>query len=338
MSERARQRVTQVDVARAAGVSQATVSYVLNGNVATVPEQTRRKVLEAMKALGYVPNAVARNLRLNRTETLATVIPDITNPFYPAFQRGVQDVVHDEAYDLVLLNTDGDADAEDHATTWLRRGRVDGAVVVLMSMDFAEFESALDPNLPVVQLVPSREAAESLTGDAVFVDNAAAQQALVEHLLSRGHRRIAMIAGSPDSPTSRNRVQGYRAALEASGLDASLVVDGNFSEEAGYRAMTQLMAATEPPTAVVAVNDLVAIGALQAARTLGLGVPGDVAVCGFDDIPEARVVSPALTTIDHDARQIGRTAGRMLLHRLSVPDADRQVLEAPTRVLVRESA
>jgi len=190
----------------------------------------------------------------------------------------------------------------------------------------------------VVQLVPSREAAETLTSDAVFVDNASAQRTMVEHLLSRGHRRIAMIAGNPDSPTSRSRVQGYRAALESAGLDASLVIDGDFSEEAGYRAMTQLMATPEPPTAVASVNDLVAIGAMQAARTLGLDVPGDVAVSGFDDIPEARVMSPALTTIDHDARQIGRSAGRMLLQRLATPDTARQVLEAPTRILVRESA
>ncbi len=332
---------TQADVARLANVSQATVSYVLNSNPSvSVPEVTRQRILAAVDELGYVPNGTARSLRTQRTSTIAAVIPDITNPFYPAFERGVQEVAEARGYDLIVYNTGGIAEKEHRCVRSLQQGRVDGVVAVFFNLKAEDLLPLLRRNVAVVRLEAVKKQTDNLDLplDNLYVDNVAASWAAVEHLIGRGHRRIGIIAGQ--SGPRQARVRGYREALAAHGLvlDESLIRDGEFSEDGGYRAMEGFLGDPHPPSAVFAADDVIAMGALMAIRAAGLRVPEDVAVVGFDDIPMARLVTPQLTTVAQFQENIGVRAAEMLLERLDgvAPEYGRYE-EMPFELIVRES-
>ena len=335
-------RPTQADVARLANVSQATVSYVLSGNPAiSVPEATRRRILDAVDELGYVPNGIARSLRTQRTYMIAAVIPDITNPFYPAFERGVQETAEAGGYDLIVFNTGGTAERERRCLRSLQQGRVDGVVAVFFHLKAKDLRPLLERNVALVRLEAVRKGVSSLDlpFDNLYVDNVAASRTAVEHLIGRGHRRIGMIAGQ--SGPRDARVRGYRAALAAHRLpwDGSLVRDGDFSEDGGYRAMRSLLDGQNHPTAVFAAGDVMAMGAMVAIREAGLGVPEDIAVVGFDDIPVARLITPRLTTVAQFQENLGVRAAEMLLERLDgkAPEGGRSE-EMPYELIERESA
>ncbi len=334
-------RPTQADVARLANVSQATVSYVLNSNSAiSVPEVTRQRILSAVHELGYVPNGIARSLRTQKTYMIAAVIPDITNPFYPAFERGVQEAAEASGYDLIVFNTGGIAEKERRCVRSLQQGRVDGVVAVFFHLKAEDLRPLLERNVALVRLEAVKKGVSSLNLplDNLYVDNVAASRTAVEHLIGRGHQRIGMIAGQ--SGPRQARVRGYRAALAAHRLplDEALILDGDFSEDGGHRAMQSLLDGPQPPTAVFAANDVMAMGALVAIREAGLGVPEDVAVVGFDDIPAAGLITPRLTTVAQFQENLGVRAAEMLLERLdgSAPEQGRSE-EMPYELIVRES-
>jgi LacI family transcriptional regulator len=335
-----KKRVTQADVARHANVSQSLVSYVINDNTAiSIPEETRQRVLNAMDELGYVPNITARRLRSSKTYTIAGIIPDILNPFYPAFERGIQDVAEQHGYDLMMYNTDSNADKERKCIDLLLQGRVDGLIGVFFHVTARDLLPALEQNISVVRL----EAREKPTGtwplDNVFVDNIAAAQTATAYLIEQGHTRIGMLA-SQDGP-SRFRLQGYRDALQKHRLptDPELIRVGKFNADGGYETMQQLLKLDRRPTAVFASNDLMAMGAMAAIRQAALSIPEDVAVVGFDDIPAARLVYPALTTITQQQRQMGRRAAEMLFERLNghAPKSGRNE-QIPYELVIRDSA
>lgn len=335
-----RKRPTQADVARLAAVSQPVVSYVLGGkSAAPVSPETRARVLAAIDALGYVPDRAARSLRTRKTLTIAGVIPDITNPFYPAFERGVQDIAEHHGYDLIVYNTDGDRAKEERCLRALLDGRVDGVVAVFFHLSVRDLRPLLERHVAVVRLeaVPKRTGALPL--DSIFVDNAAAARVAVAYLIDRGHRRIGMIAGHGGPREAR--LAGYRRALTERGLlrDERLVRMTVFAESGGRAAMAGLLALSPPPTAVFAANDVMAMGALLALREAGLRAPDDVAVVGFDDIPAARLVDPPLTTIAQFPERLGRRAAELLFDRLggAAPVPGRSE-EMPFQLIVRESA
>jgi LacI family transcriptional regulator len=336
----ARRRPTQTDVARLAGVSQTTVSHVLNNNTAImVPAETRQRVLDAMAQLGYVPDHTARSLRTRRTSTIACAIPDIANPFYPAFARGIQDVAEQNGYDLVLSNTDGIAEKEMRAVRLVQQGRADGLIVVLFELTARALFPLLETGVPIVRLEPAPKASGPLPLDNLYVDIAAAAQAAVQHLVARGHRRIGLISGGEDAPRA-GRTEGYRRALAAAGLPAhdELICRGDFRAEGGYDAMAKLLGLAEAPTGVFCANDLMAMGALAAARERGRRVPGDVAVVGFDDIPTARLTNPTLTTVAQFPDRLGRRAAELLFDRLEGKATAAGRVEAmPFELIVRES-
>lgn len=332
-------RPTQVDVARAAGVSQALVSYVVNDNAAyAIPESTRQRILTAIGELGYVPDSSARRLRTRKTLTLAVVIPDITNPFYPAFLRGVQDVAGGQGYDVLIYNTDADPEIEARCLRSALQGRVDGLVAVLFHQTATALRGLLERGVAVVRLEATRKAAGDWPIDNLYVDSLAASHAIVSHLIERGHRRIGVLAGRRGPRPAR--VLGYLQALHAHGLamDDDLVREGAFQEHDARLAMHQLLALPAPPTAVFAVNDVMAIGALLAARDAGRHVPDELAIAGFDDIPAAQYISPALTTVAQQPHRLGQRAAEMLLERLrgEAPDHGR-CEEMPYEVIVRDS-
>jgi len=331
-------------VARLAGVSQAMVSYVLNDNSnISFPDETRRQILGAIEELGYVPNKAARSLRTNKTNTIACVVVDITNPFHTIFASGVQSITEQHGYDLILYNTNRLAAKEHNALRLLRQGRVDGVIMTSLHLKAEDFMPLLELNIPVVVqgpiVMPLRVNGFPL--DSLHVNDVAAARAVVSHLVKQGHTRIGMLAGQPDTPPRRDRELGYRQTLAEYGLpiDEELIRGGDFREEGGYRSMQNLLELPAPPTAVFAASDMMAIGALMAIKDAGLKCPNDIAIAGFDDIPAAKLISPPLTTIAQPLDMLGRRAAQMLFERFdgSTPDEGRRE-EIPYQLVVRDSA
>lgn len=332
-------RPTQADVARAAGVSQAMVSYVLNNKgTVTAPEATRTRILDVVAQLGYIPDRHAQILRTGKTYTIACVIPDITNPFYPAFARGIQDVAEGRGYDFISYNTDGTAEKEERCLRSLQQGHVDGVIATLFHLKAAEMRPLWERGIAIVRFEARRPRPIDAPIDFIYLDNQAAAHAMVSYLIDRGHTRIGMIAGH-QGPRSA-RVRGYRDVLAERGIavDEDLIRDSGFNEEGGYRGMTDLLACASPPTAVFAANDLIALGAMMAVREAGLRVPTDIAIAGFDDIPAARFVSPPLTTMAQSEQSIGRRAAAMVLERLNdAATGTGRCEEMPYKLVVRGS-
>jgi LacI family transcriptional regulator len=299
-------RPTQKDIALAAGVSQATVSIVFNKvETSGVPAATRERILKLADELGYQPSHPARTLRNARTMTLACVVPDITNPFYPGLVRGLQTTAAPAGYAVLIYDTDGTLEGERRALDWLQQGRADGAVGVFYHFRAPDLADMRRSALPLVLLGRHVGRRSGPPIDSVFIDNVAAAAAMTRWLIARGHRRIAMIVAEY-GPT-RIRAEGYEAVMREAGLEPQLVV--------GVPAVRALLARkSDRPTAVFGANDMMAIGAMQAARDAGLSIPGDIAIVGFDDIPTADLLG--LTTVRQPEFELGALAARTLMERL----------------------
>lgn len=335
-------RPTQGDVARRAEVSQATVSYVLSKNPSIViPEETRQRILDAAQELGYVPNGAARSLRTRRTMTIACIIPDITNPYYPSLERGVQDVAEARGYNLIVYNTDGDPEKERRALLSAREGRVDGLIMTPFHVDPPTLLDVTNAGVRVVLLGPHQSIWNTHGIDTIGGDNAEAARVAVNHLLELGHTRIAMAAGVVGTPPREHRVLGYRRALAEHQLpiEEQLIRAGEFTEDGGYEATREILKSSPRPTAIFAANDLMAIGCMQALREAGISVPDDVALVGFDNIAASRLVHPALTTVDQHAFALGKRCAEMLFDRLTNRTSGPGLHVAmPHELIVRESA
>jgi LacI family transcriptional regulator len=332
-------RPTQKDIAKLAQVSQATVSLVLNGiSDASVPRVTQRKVLRAAKSLGYVPNRVAQSLRTQQTKTIACIVPDITNPFYPALERGAQNNAEINGYDVLIYNTDGLPAKERKCLDRLLEGRVDGVIGVFFHVTARDLRPLLERKIAVARIEASPKKIGPWPLDNLYVDNAGGAKTGTQFLIERGHRRIAMIAGS--GGPEQNRVSGYLQALDEAGLKPQLVSRGGFNEETGYRSTKQILSARSRPTAIFAGNDLMAFGAMAAIREAKLAIPDDIALLGFDDIFAARFVTPPLSTISQFQYELGRVAAEMVLGRLNQlpPDTPGRQRQMPFEVVKRQSA
>lgn len=335
-------RPTQRDIAVATGMSQTAVSLVLNRvESSTVSAEARERILQSAQQLGYVPNRTAQNLQSARTRTLACIVPDITNPIYPAMVRGFQSAADAAGYDTMIYDTDGTPEREHRALQWLSQGHVDGAIAVFFHIEPAELLASVRGRVALVLVgnqahKPSR--AHDNAYDNVYVDNAAAAQAMTQALIDKGHQRIAMLS-CPMGPGAE-RQRGFRAALKQAGLAARLIAAEEFTQAAGERAMAQALAGNFRCSAVFAANDLLAIGAIGALRTAGRSVPDDVAVAGFDDIPAAQLLHPALTTVRRSELAMGRFAAELLVGRLDGADAGRpgRGFELPFQLVLRDSA
>lgn len=326
-------RATIADVARLCGVSTTTVSHVLTGK-RPVAAATRDKVEAAVRELGYRPNHVARNLRVGSSQMIAVVVPDITNPFYSQLTRGLADALG-APYGSYVCSTDGSAARERFFIEDAVARGVDG--IVMSSVDPAAEPASARAGLgtPMVCVGGGLDEPEV---DAVLSADRDGSYAAVQHLLTRGAERVAMIAG-PRS-TAASRLAGYHRALaEHRAEPRPTVVNGDFTRSSGRIAMTKLMRARRRPDAVFCANDLMAIGALDAARELGLRVPEDVRLVGFDDVEAASLVSPALTTVANPAYESGWAAGGLLTDRLAGRHAGaRRTVVLPCRLVVRESS
>jgi LacI family transcriptional regulator len=320
-------------VAELAGVSATTVSHVLSGK-RLVAEQTREAVHAAIRTLGYRPNHTARSLRTRRTQMIAVVIPDITNPFFSVLTRGLADVVYDAGYGTYVCNTDGAADRETAFLEDIVDRGADGLVMASVDGASGGARTPADLGVPVVCI---GEALDHPRIDVVAPDDGIGTYTVVTYLLRRPVRRVAMIEG----PLAASRADGFARAVRDAGLtvDPDLLVPGDWTRHGGYEAMRRLLASPERPQAVFCANDLMAIGAIDAVREAGLSVPDDVAVAGFDDVDAATIVSPALTTAVNPAYETGVAAGRLLLSRLTHEyDGVGRRVEVPCPLVVRESA
>lgn len=306
------------DVARRAGVSVATVSRVMNGT-APVLEHTRERILVAARELHFTPNASARSLSTRRTTALGVVLPDLHGEFFSELLRGLDRVAQQHGRHLLVSSSHHDPHGIAAALRAMH-GRVDGLIVMAPDVPASALAESLPRNLPTV-LVNCADRADTAAGGApvrirmLGLDNVGGAMAMVHHLASLGHRRIGFIAGAPDNADARERQTGYERAMEELGLETpdGYRSCGDFSEESGWRAAQTLLDASPRPTGIVAANDMMALGALRAARERGLAVPGDVSVAGFDDIPTARYVTPPLTTVRVDVESLGARAASLLL-------------------------
>jgi LacI family transcriptional regulator len=323
------------EVAGRARVSPTTVSHVLNAT-RFVSEEIRARVLSAMAELGYRPNAVARSLRRGRTHTLGLILPDSANPYFAELGREIEAAAFGRDHSVVLCNTEGDQRRERVYLDLLAKRQVDGLLYVPAGDRADVLRGLLHRPLPVVLV--DRDLAGAPV-DVVLSDKRGGARLATRHLIALGHRRIGCIGGPSSLAMSGRRLQGYRDALAEAGLpvDEGLVLRGDYRPQSGWAAARSLLALADPPTAIFAANDLMAIGVLRAAGELGRRVPGDLAVVGFDDIELASYTTPPLTTVSQSAGEVGRAAVELLLERLADPARPpvRRTLE--TRLVVRAS-
>lgn len=327
--------VTIIDVAREANVSYSTVSRVVN-NKSYVKPATRERVLQAMDRLGYQANLHARSLAGGRSHVIGLLVHGLVTQYTGEILRGIDDELALAEYELMLYTTHRSKTRERDYVNMMRRGLADGLLLMLPEESEVYLDSLRQTGFPHVLI--DHDVADPLTPSVVCTNQQGATEA-VSYLIELGHRRIGFITGTMATNAARDRLAGYTAVLATHNLpfDPALIFEGDFMQDSGYTGTRHLLALPEPPTALFVSSDLMAFGALDAARELGLRVPRDLSIVGFDDIPMAASTRPSLTTVRQPLEEMGRVATRMLLafiaDRTQVPES--QVLG--TELIVRET-
>jgi LacI family transcriptional regulator len=302
-----------------------------------VSDELRERVLSAMNELGYQPNALARSLRRKETYTLGVIIPNSADPFFAEVTRGIEDTCFEQGYNIILCNSDGELDKELFYTNVLTKKRVDGILFLAAggksTTHIRTVQARGTPLVVVDRYTPD------LAVDTVLIDNARGGWLATHHLIELGHQRIGCISGPSDITLSAERVTGYRRALQEAALpiDETVIFKGNFQYESGFEAVQRLLTRPDPPTAIFACNDLMAIGAVNAAVKCGWRVPAHLSIIGFDDIRMASYLNPLLTTIAQPKYEMGTIATTMLLERLHNPEMPPRQKLLDTQLVVRES-
>ena len=327
--------VTIKDVARQANVSVATVSRVFSGaNV--VREETSRRIRDVAARLRYSPHGGARSLITSKTHTLGVLLPDLYGEFFSEIIRGIDAAARNSGYHLLVSSSHSDSREVESAMRSMR-GRVDGLILMSPDIDAETLVANLPEGQPFILL---NSAVRKEGVPSVSISNTRGAREMVRHLITHGHRRIAFISGSDRNVDSDQRRSGYRSALSEARLpnDRSLEVRGDFTEDSGFEAARMLLERSPRPTAIFAANDAMAIGALSALRDAGVDVPREIAVAGFDDIPIARHMSPALSSVHVPIAELGQRATKRLIDALARPEQyepRREVLR--TNVVIRAS-
>lgn len=327
------------DVAKAAGVSITTVSRVLN-QYSDVNPKTRVKVLKVVEQLGYRPNSVARSLVMNRTNTVGLVVSDLSrsrNGHHFMFEVlcGINDRVQELGYDLVLFSTSTTAQKKTPYMDFVRQRRVDGVLMMGIRLDDPYTQEVVESSVPSVLIdVPLT----SETCSYVSTDNVCGARLAVEHLIGLGHRRIGFVNGHAQAAVSQDRLQGYRMALEAGGLDYNpeLVFYGNFEQLDGAAGVAELMERFADLSAVFFASDLMALGALKYMQNQGLRVPEQLSIVGYDDIELAALMQPMITTVRQKRYEMGRSAAEALIRILEQSEKGRGII-LPPELVVRET-
>lgn len=323
------------DVAELAGVHPSTVSRVINDD-SRISEKTKNKVFLIIKKLGYTPNAIARGLKTKRTYTLGMLIPDITNPFFAEIARGVEDAANANGFNIILCNTDDKLKKERIYLEILKGKRVDGLILGTAHIKDKSIIELEKKKFPYILL--SRNI-EGLDKNCVIVDDVAGGIMVTEYLIKLGHRRIAHITGPPTVRAANNRLEGYKFALEKHQIEyhEELVKEGDFRIKGGYQVMKRFLKLAEPPTAIFAANDLLALGAMQAIQKEKYHIPEDFCIIGFDDIRLASFVYPPLTTIRQPMLEMGALAVKMLLKIIEEGEFNQRKIVLKSKLIIRES-
>jgi LacI family transcriptional regulator len=321
------------DIAKVAGVSTMTVSRVLRGDKDGAGEATRLRVLGAAKRFNYRLNAFAKGLKVDRSDTIGLVVPDIVNPFFPEIIRGAELVARDEGYILLTCNVVEDPKLEEETLWRLVGRRVDGIIICSARLDDRRLRAAIGAHRAAVLI--NRSVPSALAG-SVEIDYRIGAERVIDHLVGRGRRRIAFLAGPPQSRGGRQRLAGITAALQRQGL--SLVYQESCTPdlEGGARAAQSILQRRHEIDAAICYNDLMALGLIASLKSAGVQIPADLAVVGCDDIPTAALVSPALTTLSVDKQELGRVSMRLLLDRIRDGGSRRRVVVVP-ELIVRET-
>lgn len=332
---------TMRDVADLAGVSQPTVSRVLNKKNTTISisDETREKVLAAAEELNYHPNVLARSLRTQKTQMIAVLVADIANSFYHRITRSIQDVANEYHYDVMIANSDHVHDNEVHFCQAVSRRPVDGVIMVpihLTSDDLNVFMTTTHTPVAVLGQQIDHPKIDVIYG----MDEPAIYDATRWLITERGHRQLGFIGVSDDYPPGPRRFRGFKKALDEFDLHIrpEHYVRGDFTIEGGQRAIHQLLQTDSLPSVLVVINDLMAIGAILTLQEAGYRVPEDIAVIGYDDIPEASIVRPKLTTLAQDAADMGEKLATCLFERINNPDLPPRRLESGIKLVKRDSA
>lgn len=322
------------DVAKAAGVSVATVSRVINKSQA-VTESTRKAVMAAIEMLNYQPNLLGRNLRRTETRRLLVLLPNIGNPFYARIVKGIEDVAHNNGYNVMLCNTDSDAERERMYLELLKSRLADG-VIFMAPVLSREGLSEIGKSFPVVQCCEYTEGAQV---SHVSIDNYAAAYKVTKHLISAGHKRIGMISCRGSMVSIVQREGGYKKALADSGIEfrEEFIKYGDYSFNSGLRAANQFVSMKDRPTAIFSISDIMAIGALRAIRENSLKVPEDMAVAGFDNINFASMCNPTLTTISQPKYDMGCISMELLLQQIRGELKEPKDILLEYEMIIRES-
>ena len=325
------------DVAKLAGVSPITVSRVIN-HAGYISDETRGRVEEAIRQLGYVPNTLARSLRLRQTNTLALVLTDITNPFWTTVARGVEDAASDAGFTVILCNTDESEIEQDKYLNVLLQKRVDGVLLVPVRCTRETVQGILSQKVPLVVLdrhIPGVEV------DSVRCDSEGGSYKLVRLLIAQGHRQIAMLSGPQGVSSADDRVAGFQRAFAEARMSyrRELIFYGEFTQQSGYEMAQKALAVQPRPTAFFAANNFITMGAFKAVRETGLKVPEDIALVGFDDLPIELIIDPFFTVAAQPAYAMGKQATELILARVAgqVPAACEEII-LPTEIIIRRSS
>lgn len=333
------QKATLRDVARLAGVHPATVSRALNGETRRlVRETTALRVDEAARALDYRPDHLARGLKTRRSSTIGVLIPDITNPLFPPILRGIEDRLAGRGYVSLIGNTDNDTGREQMLLEGMRARYIDGLIAATARRSHPLLAEAARSGLSIVLV---NRVLEDPRLPSVSVDDQAGIRDAVAHLAALGHRRVGHVAGPQRFSTGYGRYRGFLAGVEACSLDsdgALVVFSESFSEAEGYRCAAELLAGPgDPPTAIVAGNDMLALGVLRALAAAGQTCPDDMSVVGFNDMPLMDRISPGLTTVRVPHYEVGAAAAELLLERIADPTSPVKATFLPPGLVVRAS-
>jgi LacI family transcriptional regulator len=328
-------RPTQNDVAKLAGVSRATVSYVLNraaNDRVPISDETRQRVLDAIEEIGYEPDARAQALRSGKTKTIALIIPDLRNPHFSEYAIGIEQAARASGYHVLLSSTALNDEYAVDIFKDLAGRRIDGLILASsLIVESAEGQTTLarmrERGLPIVELSEN------------YADYRDATREVMSYLLSLGHRRIGFINGVGGHELGQDRLEQYKASLKDAHvpIDTELIAECGPTIEDGYQASSKLLRLGARATAILAINDLLAIGALRGAADLGLQVPKDVSLVGFDDILIGNYLVPRLTTVTKYTHELGSQAFEVLLARMQNPDLPRQLIHNPSKLIIRES-
>ncbi|CDH20563.1 transcriptional repressor for ribose metabolism (GalR/LacI family) [Xenorhabdus bovienii str. kraussei Quebec] len=327
---------TMKDVARLAGVSTSTVSYVINDN-RYVSERVKKKVNAAIDELNYAPSALARSLKIKKTKTIGMLVTTSNNPFYAEIVRGVERNCYERGYSLILCNTEGDVTRLIRSMETLLQKRVDGLLIMCS-------ENAILPNdfllrYPLIPMVTMDWSPFYVSSDVIKDNSLLGGELATSYLISRGFRKIACIAGPQDKTPARQRLAGYRKAMKDAQLEIpeGYEIHSDFEFAGGLSSMEQLLQLSKPPEAVFAGNDAMAIGAYQALHRAGLSVPDDISVIGYDDISMAPYMTPPLTTIHQPKDELGKLAIDTLLYRMGNPESEPKQLILKPKLIERNS-